>query len=236
MEKYSLAERIRLIFSVVDTDGKEAGTVRAADVYQKKMNQMQMLYNEIQKILKEKKDDAYDKAELLQELEKQKEVLEKRLQSKANILKTKYSLPEGVVKKLLPSKQEGPNWTYYSNADSGQMGSKVISASWENIRSPNWHWLEWFAVWGIGPAGLGIVELVYQFKKRKFENSEKKGFEEARKIYKEAIKRMEDNLLRLQEREESEGRRYTEATRKYLGEIAELEDEISQLEIAICIS
>ena len=166
----------------------------------------------------------------------QKEVLEKRLQSKANILKTKYSLPEGVVKKLLPSKQEGPNWTYYSNADSGQMGSKVISASWENIRSPNWHWLEWFAVWGIGPAGLGIVELVYQFKKRKFENSEKKGFEEARKIYKEAIKRMEDNLLRLQEREESEGRRYTEATRKYLGEIAELEDEISQLEIAICIS
>ena len=47
---------------------------------------------------------------------------------------------------------------------------------------------------------------------------------------------MEDNLLRLQEREESEGRRYTEATRKCLGEIAELEDEISQLEIAICIS
>lgn len=232
MEADALKDKIKFVFSDVDTEGKKEGTVRAKEVYKNASQRMEELYRESEERLKAKKEDSYEAVEWLQELEERKTALEMGLRNKKSGFASAYGLPEAVVDKLLSSTQTGPNWTYGNGGGEPFYRNRLISFKW-----PKWpDWSEYLLRVGLGPLGMGGIELAYRLKKKQFDKAEMEGYEQAIKDFHEKFEEMENNLARLlKERNEPEIKKYKEATIQTLREIENLEENLLMLEIAMCI-
>lgn len=238
MEADSLKDKIKLIFSDVDTEGKKAGAVRAAEVYKNASQRMEELHRESEERLQAKKEDSYEAVQWLQELEERKAALEMELRNKKSGFASAYGLPEAMVDELLPSTQTGPNWTY-GNAGGGQAyGSRAIPIQeCVNFMPRKSRMSDFLLRVFLTPSGMvGIIELAYRLKKRKFNKAEMEGFEQAMRDFHEEFEKRKNNLARLlKERYEPERKQYIEATIQTLQEIENLEENILMLEIAMCI-
>ena len=229
MEADSLKDKIKFIFSDVDTEGKKAGTVRAAEAYENEYQRMKELYRESEERLKTKKEDSHEAAEWLQELEERKAALEMGLRNKKSGFASAYGLPEAVVDELLLSTQTGPNWTS-SNGDGEPFYRNRFY--WNGLKWPDWS--EYLLRVGLGPLGMGGIELAYRLRKKQFDKAEMEGYEQARRKRHEEFEKMKNNLARLlEERHEPERKKYIEATIQTLQEIENLEENILMLEIAM---
>ena len=238
MEADSLKDKIKFIFSDVDTEGKEAGAVRAAEAYKNAFQRMEELYRESEERLKAKKEDAYKATEWLQELEERKAALDMGLRNKKSGFASAYGLPEAVVDEVLPSTQTGPNWAY-GNAGGGQTyGNGAIPIQQCVGFIPRKSRMSDFLLRGfLAPFGMvGIIELTYRLKKRKFDKAEMEGYEQAIKDFHEKFEEMGNNLdLLKKEQVEPKVRQYIDVTIQTLQEIEKLEEKNLMLEIAMCI-
>ena len=234
MEADSLKDKIKLIFSDVDTEGKKAGAVRAAEVYKNAFQRMEELHRESEERLQAKKEDSYEAVQWLQELEERKAALEMELRNKKSGFASAYGLPEAMVDELLPSTQTGPNWTYGNAGGEPFYWNRFYWNRLISFKRPDWS--EYLLRVGLGPFGIGGAELAYRLRKKQFDKAEIEGFEQAMRDFHEEFEKRKNNLARLlKERKEPEMKQYIETTIQTLQEIENLEENILMLEIAMCI-
>lgn len=80
---------------------------------------------------------------------------------------------------------------------------------------------------------IGVLDLIYHYKNKKLQESEAKGYAEARSLYKRKIRELKDNLERLKSKGTKEIQDLTQLIANVLKEISDAEAQIAELEIAL---
>ena len=98
----SLSEKLDMLFTDVEVEGKKQGYKKAAAEYKKAFQAIENEYNNAKKVIEYQKN-AYGSQvdiliEKLESLEKQKDNLKKQVERKAKAVSEKYDIPESQVK------------------------------------------------------------------------------------------------------------------------------------------
>lgn len=80
---------------------------------------------------------------------------------------------------------------------------------------------------------ISLIELIYNYKKKKMLKAEREGYIEARNIYIEKIKELKNNLERLRIKNDKELKELISIIRDALREISNLEVEIAEMKILL---
>ncbi len=98
----SIKEKIEMLFTDVETEGKKQGYARAAKEYEAAYREIEREFKETKELIENQKnaygDQAYQFIERLEALEKQKEALQKQINSKINDISKKYNIPAGEIR------------------------------------------------------------------------------------------------------------------------------------------
>ena len=101
----SVGEKIGMIFTDVETEGKKRGYVRASKEYEIAYKKIEKEFSDTKQFIEKQKDlygnQAYQFIEYLEKLEKQKEELEKQVDLKINCASEKYNIPVGEIRKSI---------------------------------------------------------------------------------------------------------------------------------------
>lgn len=103
----SLLDKVDMLFTDVETEGKKQGYTRAAAEYEKAFRAIEGEYNAAKKLIEYQKNmyDSQSDAliEKLEALERQKENLKKQVEQKAESVSAKYDIPISQVQGSLAS-------------------------------------------------------------------------------------------------------------------------------------
>lgn len=83
------------------------------------------------------------------------------------------------------------------------------------------------------PPRAGLVDVLYHYKNRKRQEAEEEAYREARRLYREKIEELSENLKRLKEKGTSEIQKMIQLVEEMLREIADLEAKVAEMEIAL---
>lgn len=241
MEECSLKDKIKLIFSDVDTEGKEAGIARAAEEYRSACQRMESLYEESKKCLIEKDEDFSFAIEMLCELEELKTELENRVKTRTKGVSSKYGISEYKVQRLLTEgedkskKMYGDSEQFYGNEPILLVPVKSAIAISNKSFIKSLFDVVANVTLNVFPTGRVLLDLVYSQKHRKFQKAEKEGYEQAEEMYINKINELDENLKRIELQSKPEIRDYKEKIIQTLHEIAEYELKITVLKILLDI-
>lgn len=97
----SITEKIDMLFTDVETEGKKQGYKKAASEYEKAFRAIEKEYKETKELIEFQKSNYGNQSDelitKLSELEKQEKLLEERMKIKAKDVSTKYDIPIGDV-------------------------------------------------------------------------------------------------------------------------------------------
>lgn len=240
MEADSLKDKIKFIFSDVDTEGKEAGAVRAAEEYESASQRMEALYEESKKCLITKDEDFFLAIEMLGELEKLKTELENRVKARAKSVSSKYEISEYEVQKLL-SDGKGESKRAYNDSEQSYGNRAILAKGFISNKSLIKSLFDGIVnlaanvTLNVFPTGRVLLELMYSQKHREFQKAEKEGYEQAEEMYINKINELDENLKKIELQSKPEIRDYNEKIIQTLHEIAEYEWKITVLKIALAI-
>jgi ribonucleotide reductase alpha subunit len=100
----SISEKIDMLFTDVETEGKKQGYKRAASKYEKAFKEIEYEYNKTKELIESQKSNYGNESEKLieklSELEKQKKLLEKQFEKRTKDFSSKYDIPIGDVSKF----------------------------------------------------------------------------------------------------------------------------------------
>ena len=85
----------------------------------------------------------------------------------------------------------------------------------------------------IGGSGTGVLDLIYRYKSKKLKEAEKKGYEEARQLYRKKIRELKDNLELLRKKSSAELQELAKLITDTIKEISDIETKIAELEIVL---
>lgn len=98
----STKDKVEMLFTDVETEGKKQGYDRAAKEYGVAYQKIEREFKETKEFIENQKNvygtQAYQFIERLEVLEEQKEKLEKQVNSKVNDVSRKYNIPVGEIK------------------------------------------------------------------------------------------------------------------------------------------
>ena len=101
----STKEKIEMLFTDVETEGKKQGYDRAAREYGAAYRKIEKEFKETKDLIENQKNtygnQAYQFIEKLEKLEKQKETLQKQVNSKVNDVSKKYNIPAGEIRRSM---------------------------------------------------------------------------------------------------------------------------------------
>ena len=238
MEDCSLKDKIKLIFSDVDTEGKKTGTARAAEEYGSACQRMEALYEESEKYLIEKDEDFSFAIEMLCELEELKTELENRVKTRAKSVSSKYGISECKVQRLLTEGEDKSKKMYDDSEQFYGNGPILLEPVKSFISSKSFIESLFDVVANITlnvfPTGRVLLDLVYSQKHRKFQKAEKEGYEQAEEMYINKINELDENLKKIELQDKSSDY-YKEKIIQTLHEIAEYELKITVLKILLDI-
>lgn len=183
-----ILEKMKLIFSDVDTEGKKLGYVRAAAEYISIIESLEKETKEIKFLLESEKEECNETIRILA-------VHLENLENQENDLKEKHTCEERKVEHAAQTKNAG----------------RSIGHS------------------AIGPSGPSLIDVVYQYRKNQMDKAEAAGYSEAKKIFKDKIKELKDNLSKLKEKGEGEIQKLLLLIDKAIDSIAQKSIEIADL-------
>lgn len=85
----------------------------------------------------------------------------------------------------------------------------------------------------IGGSEMGLLDLIYRYKSKKLKEAEKKGYEEARQLYRKKIRELKDNLELLRKKSSAELQELAKLITDTIKEISDIETKIAELEIVL---
>lgn len=80
---------------------------------------------------------------------------------------------------------------------------------------------------------FGILDIIYSYKEKRLKKAEQKGYLEAKELYEEKIKRLQDKLKRLMEKSDEEIKKMVKLISDILDEIVENQMKIAELKILL---
>lgn len=81
--------------------------------------------------------------------------------------------------------------------------------------------------------GSGIFDLIYRYKSKKLKEAEEKGYAEAKRLYKNKIKELRNNLELLKKKGNAEMQKMAKLITDTIKELSDAETKIAELEIAL---
>ena len=103
----SLLDKVNMLLTDVETEGKKQGYTRAAAEYEKAFRAIEGEYNTVKKLIEYQKNmyDSHSNAliEKLEMLEQQKDTLKKQVDQKAKSISAKYDIPVSQVQDFCAS-------------------------------------------------------------------------------------------------------------------------------------
>ena len=80
---------------------------------------------------------------------------------------------------------------------------------------------------------MGLLDLIYRYKSKKLKEAEKKGYEEARQLYRKKIRELKDNLELVRKKSSAELQELAKLITDTIKEISDIETKIAELEIVL---
>lgn len=192
----NIIDKIDMIFTDVETEGKKQGYERAAKEYEIVFEELENTYKEVKRIIslqQNELDNRSDKLiEKLSQLEKEKEYLMSKVNNKSNKVSKVYNIPLSQVRSCMNS------------------GSLLTSTT-----------------------GVGILDMIYNYKEKKLKAAEKRGYLEAKELYEEKLRKMRNELVILKQKSNRKIQEMTDLIFEVLDEITKTQIQIAELSILL---
>ena len=192
-------EKIKTVFSDVETDGKKEGYKEAAREYERVYEEIEENYRKMIQMVKEQQSSynaTMDKLiSRLEELEGKKESLSGQIERKANEVSGKYNIPKEDVKRAAVS------------------GTLLTG---DGFSYP-----------------IGVLNLVYQYKERKYIEAKRQGYAEAKALYEKKIKKLKAEMNRLQSENDVNMQNFQRTIDQLLDAIVDKETQVAELRVLL---
>lgn len=195
-EKVNFLDKINIIFTDVEIEGKKKGYEKASKEYELIFLKLENQYRETERLINIEKNFYGNKSQnlidKLSDLENERDALKMRVNHQVDKI------------------------SKYYNVSSASIGLSMMNGT---LLIPN--------------SNFGVIDIIYRYKDKKMKKAEQYGYLEAKAIYEEKIKKLQNELIILKESGNYEIRKLVDLISDVLKEIVNIQTSITELKILI---
>ena len=220
----SIIDKVEMLFTDVEEEGRKRGYSRAAEEYGKVFRSIESEYKQAKELIESQKNmyDIQSDAliEKLEELEKQKRRLENEVEQKTKAVFEKYDISVSQVKRGLNSAVDltAPESVEKGHNPAAVLVGLIVSES-RILRERD--------------SSGSILDMVYDYKVKKLLSAELDGYLKAKKIYEEKIGKLKKELEELKRKGSAKIQEMSNMIIEILDAIADEQMKIAELEILL---
>lgn len=195
-EKVNFLDKVNIIFTDVEIEGKKNGYENASKEYELIFLKLENQYRETERLINIEKNfygnQSQNLIDKLSDLENERDALKMRVNHQVNKI------------------------SKYYNVSAASIGLSMMNGT---LLIPN--------------SNFGVIDIIYRYKDKKMKKAEQYGYLEAKAIYEEKIKKLQNELTVLKENGNYEIRKLVDLISDVLKEIVNIQTSITELKILV---